>query len=258
MKRERCISRGERIANGGRGGDPHGERRPGVVETVEHTEIRNAATVVLLRDRASEPKILVGQRGRRAVFMPNKFVFPGGAVERSDARLPLVGRPCDACLRRLARRSDPSLVDMLLLCAVREVWEETGIRLARRGPAGSTALPDDWQSFCDGGYLPSAEELVFFYRAITPPGRTRRFDARFFLANLDLVALASDPDDFSRASDELSHLHWIPLASAQRLDMPSITRLVLATLEKLLRQDGPPASVPFRFSENGVRKIVQI
>ena len=239
-------------------GDPRGERRTRVSETVEHTEIRNAATVVLLRDRATEPKILLGQRGRQAVFMPNKFVFPGGAVEQSDARVPLAGRPADTCLRRLARRSDPGLVDQLLLCAVREVWEETGIRLARRGAGRVAALPGDWQSFCEGGYLPSAEELVFFYRAITPPGRTRRFDARFFLANLDLAALASDPDDFSRASDELSHLRWIPLASAQQLDLPSVTRLVLATLEKHLPQDGPPASVPFRFSENGVRRIVQV
>ena len=221
-------------------------------------EIRNAATVVLLRDRAAEPKVLVGQRGRRAVFMPNKFVFPGGAVELSDAKMTLAGHPGGACMRRLARRSDPKLVEMLLLCAVREIWEETGIRLARRGRGQITGQPDGWQSFCDGGFLPSAEEFVFFYRAITPPGRTRRFDARFFLADLDLVALASDPDDFTRASDELSHLHWIPLACAQRLDIPAITRLVLAALEKLLPHEGPPPSVPFRFSEGGLRKIVQI
>ena len=45
-------------------------------------EIRNAATVIALRDRHSDsPKVLMGQRGARAAFMPNKFVFPGGAVD---------------------------------------------------------------------------------------------------------------------------------------------------------------------------------
>ena len=46
----------------------------------DKTAIRNAATVILLRDRLENPRVLMGQRGAKAAFMPNKFVFPGGAV----------------------------------------------------------------------------------------------------------------------------------------------------------------------------------
>ena len=47
----------------------------------DKTAIRNAATVILLRDRLENPRVLMGQRGANAAFMPNKFVFPGGAVD---------------------------------------------------------------------------------------------------------------------------------------------------------------------------------
>ena len=63
---------------------------------VDKTAIRNAATVIVLRDRHDRPAILMGQRGAKAAFMPNKFVFPGGAVDPDDAgeKPP---RPCVAC-----------------------------------------------------------------------------------------------------------------------------------------------------------------
>ena len=81
------------------------------------------------------------------------------------------------------------------------------------------------------------------FRAITPPGRPRRFDARFFL--IDAAAIASDLDDFSAASDELSHLQWIPLPKVREFDLPFITEVVLAEVAGRLHRPGPPASVPF-------------
>ncbi len=214
-------------------------------------QIRDASTVVLLRDRLTNPRILLGKRRKDAVFMPNKFVFPGGAVDPADADPELAGRPGPQCLRRLRMRSDSDAADMLLACAVREVWEETGIRLARRRREARSQLPEEWSSFGEGGHCPSATGLVFIYRAVTPPGRTRRFDTRFFLADLDRADLVSDPDDFRKASSELSHLQWIPLADVCRFDLPSITRLVLATVSEILRIGGDPAEVPFRFSRGG-------
>ena len=89
--------------------------------------------------------------------------------------------------------------------------------------------------------MPDGEGLEFIFRAITPPGRPRRFDARFFMVNA--AALASDPDDFSRAEDELSHLQWVPLDEARALDMPFITEVVLAELAARLNgtaQEGVP------------------
>jgi len=51
--------------------------------------IRDAATIIMVRDAATRPRVLMGQRGQSAVFMPSKFVFPGGAVDAVDATIPL-------------------------------------------------------------------------------------------------------------------------------------------------------------------------
>jgi hypothetical protein len=81
------------------------------------------------------------------------------------------------------------------------------------------------------------------FRALTPPGRTRRFDARFFLVDAD--ALATDPDDFTAASDELSHLQWVSLTDVRSFDMPFITEVVLSEIEARARDLAPPKSVPY-------------
>ena len=74
-------------------------------------------------------------------------------------------------------------------------------------------------------------------------GRPRRFDARFLL--VDAEALASDPDDFSAASDELAHLQWIPLDEVRHHDLPFITEVVLAAVAARAADPAPPVSVPF-------------
>ncbi|MCT8159579.1 NUDIX hydrolase [Pseudoruegeria sp. SHC-113] len=209
---------------------------------MDKTAIRDAATVILLRDAGSAPKVLMGQRGAGAVFMPNKYVFPGGAVDAGDADVALASPPPAPCAARLAQESDAALVPALYVAAVRELWEETGLILGAPG-TWPDEVPDDWHSYAATGHLPSPEGLRFFFRAITPPGRPRRFDARFFVAHVE--ALQSDPDDFSRASDELSHLHWVPLSEARSYDLPFITEVVLAELSRALRTGEMPEEVPF-------------
>lgn len=209
----------------------------------EKSAIRNAATVIVLRDRASDPRILMGQRGAKAAFMPNKFVFPGGAVDAGDAHVPLGQDLSAICTARLQEDIlvSPATPNALAAAAIRELWEETGQIL---GTAGSwPSAPPDWAEFAKQGHLPNAAPLQFVFRALTPPGRPRRFDARFFL--VDAAYLSTDPDDFSAASDELSHLQWVRLRDARSFDMPFITEVVLSEIEARAKDFNPPKSVPF-------------
>ena len=210
--------------------------------TIDKTKIRNAATVIVLRDRHVTPHILMGQRGAKAAFMPNKFVFPGGAVDATDAQVPLAAPVNALCHGRLCDDADPSLAHAIAVAAIRELWEETGLVLGRKG-AWEGDVPADWQTFAATGHLPDASALQFVFRALTPPGRPRRFDARFFL--VDAEDIASDPDNFDAACDELSHLQWVPLSRARSFDMPFITEVVLAEVAARARDTNPPASVPF-------------
>ena len=210
--------------------------------TIDKTKIRNAATVIVLRDRHVTPHILMGQRGAKAAFMPNKFVFPGGAVDATDAQVPLAAPVNALCHGRLCDDAEPSLAHAIAVAAIRELWEETGLVLGRKG-AWEGDVPADWQTFAATGHLPDASALQFVFRALTPPGRPRRFDARFFL--VDAEDIASDPDNFDAACDELSHLQWVPLSRARSFDMPFITEVVLAEVAARARDTNPPASVPF-------------
>jgi 8-oxo-dGTP pyrophosphatase MutT (NUDIX family) len=214
--------------------------------------IRDAATVILTREGREGPEVLMGQRGASAAFMPNKFVFPGGAVDTGDALVPLAAGLRDTCARRLADSPLTGTPDWLTpgtlaATAIRELWEETGLPLARPGGWPADPAPD-WAAIARRGMLPDASGLAYVFRAITPPGRSRRFDARFFLA--DAAGVMGDPDDFSGAQDELAHLQWVPLRRARGFDLPFITEVVLAEVGRLIERGGPPDSVPF-FDNSG-------
>ncbi|MDA5556300.1 NUDIX hydrolase [Shimia sp. MMG029] len=210
--------------------------------TEDKAAIRNAATVIVLRDRDTNPRILMGQRGAKAAFMPNKVVFPGGAVDSGDADIALATPISEFCATRLRQDSPQDLTHSLCVAAIRELWEETGLILGQKNVWSARPAPD-WESFAATGHIPTAEALQFVFRAITPPGRPRRFDARFFL--LDADEIATDLDDFSAACEELSHLQWIPLSEVRAFDLPFITEVVLAEIEARVTDRNPPTSVPF-------------
>ena len=210
--------------------------------STDKSAIRNAATVIVLRDRHDDPAILMGQRGASAAFMPNKFVFPGGALDPGDAGIPLAAPLPPVCRDRLAEDAPADLADALAAAAIRELWEETGLVLGRPG-VWSGEIPEDWRSFAATGHVPAADALQFVFRALTPPGRPRRFDARFFL--VDAAHIQTDLDDFTHACDELSHLQWIRLADARNFDLPFITEVVLAEVAARAADLEPPASVPY-------------
>lgn len=201
--------------------------------------IKDAATVIVLRNTQTVPSVLMGQRGADAAFMPGKFVFPGGAIDPNDQSVPLT--PLSATDQaRLAEESIQAPAT-IVAAAIRELWEETGQVLGSK--AKWVDPPQGWRGFAATGHQPNGAACQFFFRAVTPAGRPRRFDARFLLAAAD--DLVTDKDDFSKAEDELAHLQWVPLTDARKFDLPFITQVVLAELIAHIKRGGPPASVPF-------------
>ncbi|OCX64560.1 hypothetical protein BFP70_11025 [Thioclava sp. SK-1] len=186
-------------------------------------QLRDAATIVLLRhDMAQGPSVLMGQRGANAAFMPSKYVFPGGAIDPADSHVTFASSLGPQTAHRLTCDAAPGLGSALAAAAIRETWEETGLAIATAAPPKNHG----WASFTRDGLAPCAGALTFIFRAITPYGRPRRFDARFFL--VDSTSVHGDLDDFSRAGSELSHIHWVPLARTRQLDLPFVTEIVLA------------------------------
>ena len=209
-----------------------------MASAIDKTALRDAATIIVLR-RGDVPAVLMGQRGAAAAFMPSKFVFPGGAVDAVDRTVPLHPMTDDTAI---ALRTESQLPpEALAAAAIRELWEETGHVLGHPQPWQDA--PQGWRGFAATGHVPDASRLRYFFRAVTPQGRPRRFDARFFLA--DAADLATDPDDFSRAEDELSLLQWVPLAQARTFDLPFITEVVLAELMAHVADPDAPLTVPF-------------
>jgi 8-oxo-dGTP pyrophosphatase MutT (NUDIX family) len=188
--------------------------------------IRSAATVVLWREAKGSFEVLMGMRGQAAVFMPSKYVFPGGAVDPEDETEDVTGLQAE-CVARLALHcpADAPSAGTLARAALRELQEETGLQIERPEPG----------------------DLRFVFRAVTPPGRTRRFDARFFLC--PAAKVTGDIEGFVEASTELSHLHWIELTAARALDLPFITEVVLSEISAILR-GGMHQGVPF-FDNSG-------
>jgi len=194
---------------------------------------KDAATLILVRT-GQTPEVLMGRRAPGHVFMAAKWVFPGGRIDRSDhaAASATELHPDSAAL--LQREAPARRARALALTAVRETFEETGLVLGRAAPPVSVAGP--WREFRALGALPDLAALSYIARAITPPGRSRRFDARFFLA--DAAALL-EPEP-TAGSGELDEIAWLPLDEVQALDLPAITRFVLAEVaERLTRPDRP-------------------
>jgi 8-oxo-dGTP pyrophosphatase MutT (NUDIX family) len=209
--------------------------------TSDKIKIRDAATIIVMRNKNDNPSVLMGQRGINAAFMPSKFVFPGGAVDDQDLRINIKKSINELCMNRLSKENKNVPGNALVAAAIRELFEETG-QIIGVEQEWSEA-PSIWKDFAKTGYVPDASNMSFVFRAITPPGRPRRFDARFFLIQAD--QLQTNLDDFSMASDELSHLQWIPLPDTKNFDLPFITQVVLAEITSNLVDNGPPARVPF-------------
>jgi 8-oxo-dGTP pyrophosphatase MutT (NUDIX family) len=185
---------------------------------------RPSATVLLIRGRAPWELMLVHRPGG-ADFAPGAYVFPGGTVHREDAAWP----------------------DEIKAAAIRELFEETGILLARKGRRlvgdkdgemvrfRTQAGADFGQALRELGLVPAFDRLLMFARWVTPAQLRRRFDARFFLARVPMGQTVQPQE--GEVTD------WMWIAPDKALASPEIT-LVYATrvvLESVATGESVPA-----------------
>jgi 8-oxo-dGTP pyrophosphatase MutT (NUDIX family) len=193
---------------------------------------RDAATLILVDRSGATPKVLLGRRHEGLKFMAGKFVFPGGRVEPADRLMPAAS-PLDshaeARLMRRVTRPSADKARALALAAIRETFEETGLLLGTRTGAMPAVPEGPWSAFAKAGVLPDLAALHFIVRAVTPPRRPRRFDARFFAA--DATAIAHKVEGIVSPDAELVELVWLPIVEAKQLDLPTITQVALDELE---------------------------
>ena len=196
---------------------------------------RDAASILLFDQRGGKPTVLMGRRNPAAKFMPGVFVFPGGRLETTDADVPHSGVLSERDIERLGMlvtRPSTRRSRGLALAAIRETFEETGLRLGVASPLAAKGHPDkNWAEFLAGGMVPSLDGVRFMARAITPPGRNRRFDTRFFMRDVsdvpDLTTIRPTPES------ELVELVWVPLDDVEKIETVEITQIILGEIRKL-------------------------
>jgi len=185
-----------------------------------------AATVVLVRRGRSGPEVLLTRRPASMAFAADMYVFPGGRVDPADADPALAARSVLSAAQAAAALGgdlEPDLALAAHVAAIRELFEEAGVLLADPpGGPGSRASLGAARSALVGGdatFRAIAAELrlrlrtdllVPLSRWVTPPIMPRRFDARFFAAELPAGARVSFE------GDEVADHAWLTPAAALR------------------------------------------
>jgi glyoxylase-like metal-dependent hydrolase (beta-lactamase superfamily II)/8-oxo-dGTP pyrophosphatase MutT (NUDIX family) len=208
---------------------------------------RPAATLILARDGAAGPEIFLMQRTLTANFVAGAYVFPGGAVDPGDAD-PFWADNAegfdDAHASRLLGLEQGGLT--YWVAAIRETFEESGLLLAADA---SGAAPDadeltalrakvasgelDFNALCRNRRLrPAFFDLRYFSHWITPPGLSRRFDTRFFLAAAPAEQIAV-PDQV----ETIAHA-WVRPEDALAMQKRGEIELVFATIQTLKALSG--------------------
>ena len=206
---------------------------------------RDAATLIVVDRTRPEPRLLMGRRHERHAFMPGKFVFPGGRVDPGDARVPVATDLHSTIVKQLVRElRSAARARALAVAAVRETYEEAGLLIGQ--PGATPVRSADWEAFAKHGLLPALAGFRYVARAITPPGRPRRFDTRFFLVDAREIA-ASLPDGVG-PSGELDGLAWTTFNETLALDLPLITRTIVEEVRQAVEASAvlePGGPVPF-------------
>jgi len=168
-------------------------------------EARPASTVVVLRESASGPEILMLKRSGRAGFFPHAWVFPGGRVDDADSLVQHCGS-VDGL-----EAADGHFV----VAAIRECFEEAGVWMGRGQPSASlrAALNDRSATLMDAPELVAdLDRMAFWSWWITPVAEPKRYDTRFFVTLLD-----AEQSELARHDDvETVSTLWITAKEALR------------------------------------------
>jgi 8-oxo-dGTP pyrophosphatase MutT (NUDIX family) len=170
-----------------------------------------AASVMVLRDRPLE--VLMIRRHIKSSFVPDTWVFPGGAVDKEDESL-----------------GDGSELSTMRVAAARELFEETGIWLGGHG--SDKQRRDLLEGHITFASLMSAtpidlERFVWTSRWITPAGVPKRFDTYFFLAEVDRDVVAT------AENREATEAAWISPSDAIRRETEGTFPMVFPTIKNL-------------------------
>ena len=201
-----------------------------------------AATLALVRPGPLGREVLLLRRPSSSAFAPDAWVFPGGRLDESDLHFDhrrLGEGPSPESWAAEMSIESPLMAGAYPVAAVRETWEETGILLAatRQLPADCDAARRDLLS---GGrtlaeYLESRKlriatgRLRYFAHWITPERLPRRFDTRFFVAEVAEEARCE------LLGEELSDARWLRPEAALQAGARGEMRFLPPTADTLSR-----------------------
>jgi glyoxylase-like metal-dependent hydrolase (beta-lactamase superfamily II)/8-oxo-dGTP pyrophosphatase MutT (NUDIX family) len=215
---------------------------------------RAAATVAVLRPGRDGLEVLLTHRPATMAFAAGLHVFPGGAVDAIDADPRLLTRSSldpDACERALVGELPPDRAAAVHVAAIRELFEEAGVLLARHGDGreldlGHAVTADAVRRARQAGtseaflglvealdLVLSTHELVPLSRWVTPPVLPRRFDARFFAAALPAAGEASFVGDEVASHDWMRPVDALEAMAAGRIELWLPTSATLQQLRDL-------------------------
>lgn len=210
---------------------------------------KNAATVMIIRRDAKKPRVLMGRRHGGHSFMPDRWVFPGGRIDRADYRAPFASDLRTDVAELFGRYLPPARGRALALAAVRETWEEAGLLLAKPGQARASG---PWKDFVAQGMLADLDAMDVVARAITPPSVGKRFDTWFLTADAERLSSLDRQADCG----ELDEIAWVDFDEAMALPLPAVTRMMIK--EAVARMEDPGRPKPFlryKTNEGGMRPV---